>query len=76
MNATRPMCYLDCALLLPDMVYRKISEDIKNRVLFLLDSGDLPDEYDVAEIFGVSERSIQRWRSNLEHARMGNWKKK
>jgi len=49
------------------MVYRYISEDIKNRVIFLLDSGDLPDEYDVAEIFGVSERSISRWRSNIEH---------
>jgi len=49
------------------MVYRRISEDLKNRVLFLLDSGDLPDEYDVAEIFGVSERSIYRWRENLEN---------
>ncbi|KAF8803396.1 hypothetical protein BYT27DRAFT_7043266, partial [Phlegmacium glaucopus] len=49
------------------MVYHHISEDIKNRVLFLLDNGDLPDECDVAEIFGVSKRSIQHWRANHEN---------
>lgn len=49
------------------MVYCHISEDLKNHVLFLLDSGNLPDEYDVAEIFGVSERSIYHWRENLEN---------
>ncbi|KAF8187423.1 hypothetical protein BJ912DRAFT_816314, partial [Pholiota molesta] len=49
------------------MVYRHISEDLKFRVLWLLDHGDLPDVREVAEIFGVSERSIYRWRENLEN---------
>jgi len=40
------------------MVYRRISEDLKNRVLFLLDSGDLPDEQWIQNlrIGKVSER--------------------
>ncbi|KAF8170957.1 hypothetical protein BJ912DRAFT_816317, partial [Pholiota molesta] len=49
------------------MVYRFISEDLKFRVLWLLDHGDLPDACDVAKIFGVSERSIYRWRHSLEN---------
>jgi transposase len=46
------------------MVFRKISQDIKDRVIFLLENDWIP--YDVADIFGVSTRSISRWRRNVE----------
>ena len=46
------------------MVFRHISRDIKDRALFLLENDYIPD--DVAEILGVSTRSISRWGSNLE----------
>jgi len=46
------------------MVYHKISRDIKERALFLLDHPDLCD--DICTILGVSRRSIERWRGNKE----------
>ncbi|KZS87566.1 hypothetical protein SISNIDRAFT_419396 [Sistotremastrum niveocremeum HHB9708] len=52
------------------MPFRKISSDLKERALFLVD-----DDYtqaQVCEIQGVSLRSLQRWAENLE--RYGNVK--
>lgn len=46
------------------MPYRPISKDIKDRALFLLAEGWIPE--DVMEIFGVSASSLYRWRHNLE----------
>lgn len=46
------------------MVFRKISEDIKNRALWLLDHDYIPE--DVCDILGVSSRSLRRWESNVE----------
>jgi hypothetical protein len=43
------------------MVYRHISKDLKERALWLLEHNYIPS--DVGEIFGVSERSLQRWRA-------------
>ncbi|KDR74457.1 hypothetical protein GALMADRAFT_42653, partial [Galerina marginata CBS 339.88] len=48
------------------MVYHHISEDMKNRVLCLLENGNLPDAFDIAEIFGISKQSIYRWRVNFD----------
>jgi len=50
------------------MPYRAISQDLKERVLFLLDNDIGPDnfELDIAEIFGVSPRSIRRWQRNVD----------
>lgn len=45
------------------MVFRKISKDMKERAIWLLDRGWLSNE--VLEIFGISKRSLQRWRRNL-----------
>ena len=44
------------------MVYKLISKDLKNRALWLLEHDYIPT--DVSDIFGVSERSILRWRAN------------
>ncbi|KIO16531.1 hypothetical protein M407DRAFT_36933, partial [Tulasnella calospora MUT 4182] len=46
------------------MGYRKISEDIKKRVLFLYRNGWPREE--LTGIFGVSEKSIGRWEKILE----------
>ena len=50
------------------MPYRAISQDLKERVLFLLDKDIGPDDFelDIAEIFGVSPRSIRRWQKNVD----------
>lgn len=44
------------------MVYRKISDDMKERVVFLLQEKDVDE---VAKLFGCSTRSIARWVANL-----------
>jgi transposase len=44
------------------MVYKHISKDLKERALWLLEHDYIPT--DVSDIFGVSERSLQRWRAN------------
>jgi transposase len=44
------------------MVYKNISMDLKHRALWLLEHDYIPA--DVSEIFGVSERSLQRWKAN------------
>ncbi|KZP04313.1 hypothetical protein FIBSPDRAFT_767581 [Athelia psychrophila] len=46
------------------MVFRHISKDIKDRALYLLSEGYITE--DVCDIFDVSERSLCRWRANLE----------
>ncbi|KAF9497956.1 hypothetical protein BDN71DRAFT_1386591 [Pleurotus eryngii] len=46
------------------MVFRRISEDIKLRALYLLSIGYLIE--DVCDILGVSNSSIQRWKANQE----------
>ncbi|KZP29549.1 hypothetical protein FIBSPDRAFT_671076, partial [Athelia psychrophila] len=46
------------------MVFRHISKDIKDRALHLLSEGYITE--DVCDIFDVSERSLCRWRANLE----------
>ncbi|EDR00877.1 uncharacterized protein LACBIDRAFT_333721 [Laccaria bicolor S238N-H82] len=47
------------------MVFRHISQDLKERVLWLLENDFIPD--DVADIFGVSRRSIYSWQANVEN---------
>jgi len=47
------------------MVFRHISQDLKERVLWLLENDFIPN--DVADIFGVSQRSIYRWQANIEN---------
>jgi transposase len=48
------------------MVFRKISADMKSRALSLYYAGHLPK--DLCQIFGFSEKSLQRWKDNLyEH---------
>jgi transposase len=44
------------------MVYKHISKDLKERALWLLEYNYIPA--DVSDIFGVSERSLQRWKAN------------
>jgi transposase len=44
------------------MVYKHISKDLKERALWLMERDYIPA--DVSDIFGVSERSLQRWRAN------------
>lgn len=44
------------------MVYRKISEDLKNRAIILYDQGLIPD--DISRLFGISTRSLSRWKDN------------
>lgn len=46
------------------MGYRQISKDIKERVIFLYRNGWPLDE--LTGIFGVSEKSIRRWKTILE----------
>jgi len=47
------------------MVFRHISQDLKERILWLLENDFIPDH--VADIFGVSRRSIYRWQANIEN---------
>ena len=44
------------------MVYRHISKDLKERVLWLISHEYVPE--DIIELFDISERSIARWRQN------------
>ncbi|KAJ7134933.1 hypothetical protein C8R43DRAFT_857139, partial [Mycena crocata] len=44
------------------MVYRAISDDLKERALWLLDAGYITE--DVCDILGVSRASIYRWKEN------------
>ena len=46
------------------MVYHKITRDIKERAMFLLDHPDICD--DICAVLGVSRWSIERWRDNKE----------
>ncbi|KAH8106553.1 hypothetical protein DFH11DRAFT_1462219, partial [Phellopilus nigrolimitatus] len=46
------------------MPFRKISEDIKMRGIWLYDNGYVPD--DICEILDFSERSLHRWQHNLD----------
>ena len=46
------------------MVYRKISTDMKERALFLLQDGW--DIEEIVEVLGISRRSISRWSCNKE----------
>jgi len=46
------------------MVYRKISADMKQRALQLLDEG--LEQSEVADVLGVSSKSIDRWYDNYE----------
>lgn len=48
------------------MVFRKISQDLKERAIYLYYKGWVP--FDVIEVLGVSIRSFWRWRRNIrEH---------
>ncbi|KAJ7458198.1 hypothetical protein FB451DRAFT_1508595 [Mycena latifolia] len=47
------------------MVYRKISNNLKERALWLLEAGYTAD--DVCELLSVSRRSLFRWKSNQEN---------
>ena len=44
------------------MVYRHISKDMKERVLWLISHEYVPE--DVVELFDISQRSVARWRQN------------
>ncbi|KAE9390960.1 hypothetical protein BT96DRAFT_765033, partial [Gymnopus androsaceus JB14] len=46
------------------MVFRKISKDLKERALWLLEAGYIDEE--VADLIGVSTKSIGRWQKNVE----------
>ncbi|THU92537.1 hypothetical protein K435DRAFT_593366, partial [Dendrothele bispora CBS 962.96] len=46
------------------MVFRHISKDVKEGALWLLEHDYIPE--DIAYLLGVSERSIHRWRNNVE----------
>ncbi|KAJ3712070.1 hypothetical protein C8R42DRAFT_551519, partial [Lentinula raphanica] len=46
------------------MVHRQISTDLKRRAVQLLDNEYSIDE--VADILGVSKRSLYRWMNNLD----------
>ncbi|KIJ14491.1 hypothetical protein PAXINDRAFT_42217, partial [Paxillus involutus ATCC 200175] len=45
------------------MGYRSLSTKMKNRALKLLNDGWT--EIEVAEVFGVSVRSLRRWEDNI-----------
>lgn len=45
------------------MVFRHISKDLKERVLWLIEHGYAPE--DICELFDISARSIDRWRQNV-----------
>ena len=47
-----------------DMVFRKISKDMKERALSLYSQGYLPK--DLCHIFGFSEKSLRRWKRNVQ----------
>ena len=47
------------------MVYQHHSRDIKERAIRVLRNGTLSPE-EVAELFGVNIRSLNRWLGNLE----------
>lgn len=47
------------------MVFRKISKDLKERAIWLLDHGWLKD--DILQILGISESSLKRWRRHVRH---------
>jgi transposase len=44
------------------MVNRAISKDIRERVIWLVEHGYAPP--DICEIFGISDRTLRRWRRN------------
>ena len=44
------------------MVYRDISQDVKERALWLISHNYAPD--DICELFGISKSSLKRWRRN------------
>ncbi|KAJ7131847.1 hypothetical protein C8R43DRAFT_849445, partial [Mycena crocata] len=44
------------------LVYRKISDDLKERSLWLLEAGYITE--DVCELLGVSRSSLFRWKAN------------
>ena len=44
------------------MVYRHISKDLKDRALWLILHGYVPE--DICELFDISERSVARWKQN------------
>ena len=44
-------------------VYRHISKDLKDRVLWLIEHGYAPE--DICDLFDISARSIARWRQNV-----------
>ncbi|KAJ7653528.1 hypothetical protein B0H17DRAFT_872135, partial [Mycena rosella] len=46
------------------MVYRRISDDLKERALWLLEAGYITEE--VCDLLGVSRRSLFRWKANQE----------
>jgi transposase len=46
------------------MVFRKIGADMKQRALQLIDEGW--EAAEVAEVFGVSSKSVNRWETNYE----------
>jgi transposase len=46
------------------MAFQKFSDDLKMRALFLCDHPEICEN--VAEVLGVSERSIQRWKANYD----------
>ena len=52
----------ECGKLCLPMVYRHISKDMKERVLWLISHEYVPE--DVVELFDISQRSVARWRQN------------
>ena len=44
------------------MVNKAISKDIRDRVIWLVEHGYAPP--DIGEIFGISDRTLRRWRRN------------
>ncbi|THU77296.1 hypothetical protein K435DRAFT_619764, partial [Dendrothele bispora CBS 962.96] len=46
------------------MVYRRISQDLKERALWLSERGYIPKE--VAHLLGVSQKSICRWQDTFD----------
>ena len=52
------------------MPYRHVSQDLKERVLSVIDNNVVPDNFELnaSEIFGVTvhPRSIQRWQRNID----------
>ena len=46
------------------MVFRPISADVQERVLWLINNNYAPE--DICEIFGISQASLRHWRQNVE----------